>query len=332
MATAVTASWVWVTHWQLCLFKAVACSSCLLCRFISHWFHTFKMSHYDVLTQESVGRLEPVLTTDKAVDDMDNPAKAVMAILARTVPHPGVILGPGTISTAGTSAVGRGSVSATTAAAAGIRQLQLASSGSSSSSGGGGGGSRKVPLIQLSVCQTLTKSLAEAAGGGASGPGRMSNNTGSVELSGPLPSKVADGASGGLPLTAAGNGSLSAAAAAAAVTIGAEGSTTISGSGRSTAVHGSPGGAGGRTSAVSRAAAAGGSPASGGGGSLSAVSKAAIVSFKKVELLVGAMDLKTDQVRPPPPDVCCPSGGAIHPSGGAPVGCEGPAVRGAGHL
>eukprot|EP00775_Hariotina_reticulata_P006353 gene6353-6586_t len=44
------------------------------------------------LPEESAGRLEPVLTTDKAVDDMDNPAKAVMAILARTVPQPG---GPG---------------------------------------------------------------------------------------------------------------------------------------------------------------------------------------------------------------------------------------------
>jgi len=50
MAAAVTATWVLGTHWQLCLLKAVACSSCLLCHFISHWFHTFKMTHFQDVT------------------------------------------------------------------------------------------------------------------------------------------------------------------------------------------------------------------------------------------------------------------------------------------
>lgn len=161
------------------------------------------------------------LITDKTLDDMESPARTMFKATNRTIQD----------SSAGLQA------------APGGKQLQVTASGSSVSAA-----ARKVPLIRVSLCQTLTKPINGA--------------------------EEADSVPEGQPATSTA-GTAAGSATAASHTHGSA-SSSIAG-----------GGSSGR----------GGSSVAGGTPSKSAVSKAAIMSFRKVELLMGALDLKTDQVR-----------------------------------
>lgn len=193
-----------------------------------------------------------VLTTDKTLDDMDGPGQALSLAVTRSAGN-----------------CSRRGVPAAIVAAASNRQLQLTgaiTSGSSSSNV-----ARKVPLIRLSLCQTLTRPITGA-------------DSGSPTAGAPAEADAVDQAG------------YSKSAAAATAGAGASKATTAE------AAASTSKGAGPDSSAAASdrgIAPAGGVSAGSGGGSgssKSAVSKAAIMSFRKVELLVGAMDLKTDQV------------------------------------
>lgn len=148
------------------------------------------------------------LPTDKTLDDMESPARAMFAAVANIANSSG-----------------------TSQPAANSRQLQVTSSGSSLSAA-----ARKVPLIRLSVCQTITKTLNDSE--------HISTSEGAKQSMG-KETAMAEPAAGS--------------------------SSSVGGSSAATA-------------------------GTGGVQSKSAVSKAAIMSFRKVELLMGGLDLKTDQV------------------------------------
>lgn len=188
---------------------------------------------------------------------MDSPAQAVTLAVARSASNSSSRRGPAALG-----------------AAASSRQLQLASPSS------GNAAQRKVPLIRLSVCQTLTKPIAGTDGDGAAGDTQAAavsrKSTGVSAAS-------EDHANGAAP--AAAEAGTSAAAGAAAATAGSGPSSSLVAAGRTGAAGGSS--SGGSSNSLVTAGVA---------GSKSAVNKAAIMSFRKVEVLMGALDLKTDQV------------------------------------
>jgi hypothetical protein len=187
-----------------------------------------------------------VLTTDKTLEDMDGPGQALGLALTRSA----------------NNCSRRGGVPVAIAAAASSRQLQLTGVNSNSSSV-----PRKVPLIRLSLCQTLTRPIA--------GP-----DSGSPTAAAPA-AAASEQASSSQAAAAGGGGAVSKGTGAEAA------ASTSKAAGQSSAAVAA-------VASERTAAAAGGS--GGGSSSQSAVSKAAIMSFRKVEVLVGAMDLKTDQV------------------------------------
>lgn len=182
-------------------------------------------------TQELVGYNLPknkhrvTLLTDKSLDDMEPPAKAMWAAISR-LGHDGSksLLSP-----------------------LSGRQLRVTGSGSSVSAAG-----RRLPFIRVSVCQTLTahldsSSMYDMAAG--------QQHHGSARATGSSADQPADYAQ-------------------------------IRSSTRS---HGGSRGVQPGDIYVSDSMRA--------SDSKSVVSKAAIMSFRKVELLMGALDFKTDQVR-----------------------------------
>lgn len=254
-----------------------------------------------------------ILATDKTLDDMDSPSRAIMLALQR--------LSSGSSRSNGIWAGGGAAVAARRGPRGSRgRQLQLSSVGSSV-----GAVTRSSPLIRLSVCQTLTKPLTKSsksltgeveeggsvssvggtgttAGAGAQGVLRLSSSDSNVQRA----AGTADGSgpsSKRPPLArhrrahsssstgaVAGGDTLVSGALTAALAAEARSSASTSSGGGSNAetvregLSSSGGGGGGGTISLAAPAAA------------SAVNKAAIISFRKIELLVGTLDLNTDQV------------------------------------
>jgi hypothetical protein len=277
--------------------------------------------------QEVTSCCSLVLATDKTLDDMDGPGRTMMAALQRLEAGSSRSNGIWAGASGGGGASGSGNDGASSSrgggGAGGGRQLQLTHVGSSV-----GAVTRSSPLIRLSLCQTLTKPLSRSrlhsagsespegasgsSGGGAAAGGSLAragttkallSNAGSSSdgnLYGTAAAAAAPGGSaGGLPRPPVARHRRAHSSSSTGAVTG--GDTLVSGlmgvpydplvtvaSSSYASAAGSSGG-GGVPGAGAGAGVALGAP-------LSVVNKAAIISFRKVELLVGTLDLNTDQV------------------------------------
>lgn len=294
-----------------------------------------------LLLQVVTSRCSLVLATDKTLDDMDSPSRALTLSLQRLTSSSSRSNG---IWAGGGAAAGASSRSGSAAG----RQL-------SSISSSVGAVTRSSPLLRLSLCQTLMKPLnkssrsssssdletagaaADGAGCGSGGMGGTDSTVGAALRPRGIHTSNSDGnlqaaallSQGGVPSAAGGapNGPQSLlgrppiarhrrAHSSSSTGAVAGGDTIVSGAAWQGASNaGDALYATGSTSSGGHAfgsnpgtdgdgAAGSGGGGGGSGGTLvpagpaaaSAVNKAAIISFKKVELLVGTLDLNTDQV------------------------------------